>query len=179
MATWLAARPWGNRLLRDDGRIVNRLPINRDGTGVRVDLGPFDDVACGINGDGLVERNVARSAQALGNTPGHQTYRKDEREWQEHVERAADEVDPEAAQTLALGTHEAPDESKEHGHAHGGRQEVLHPETSRLGEPAERGLTRIGLPVGVGHEADRGVEGEIPTHAGEPIGGFQEANPGT
>ena len=47
-----------------------------------------------------------------------------------------------------------------------GRDEVLDGEADRLGEVAHRRLARVVLPVGVGGEADGGVEGQVLGHGG-------------
>ena len=50
------------------------------------------------------------------------------------------------------------DQRDHHRHARGGGHEVLDREPHHLGEVAQRVLAAVGLPVRVGHEADRGVE---------------------
>ncbi len=52
-----------------------------------------------------------------------------------------------------------------YGSTCGGRDEVLGGQAHHLAEVGEAGLTGIGLPVGVGHKADRSVEGELPVQA--------------
>ena len=49
-----------------------------------------------------------------------------------------------------------------------GGDEVLHRQPGRLHQVAHRRLTRVGLPVGVGDEADRGVPRLVGRHRGEP-----------
>ncbi len=53
------------------------------------------------------------------------------------------------------------------GGAGGGGDEVLGGEPHHLAEVGEAGFAGVGLPVGVGHEADRGVEGELPVQPGQ------------
>ncbi len=93
--------------------------------------------------------------------------RQHERERQQHVERAAGEVDPEVADPVGLGAGEAADQRHQHRHAGRRRDEVLHREPEHLGEVAQGGLAAVGLPVGVGGEADRGVERELGRHRAE------------
>ena len=57
---------------------------------------------------------------------------------------------------------EAPDQGDGDRQADRGRHEVLHGQPDHLGEVAHRGLAGVVLPVGVGDEADRGVERQRP-----------------
>ena len=59
---------------------------------------------------------------------------------------------------------EATDQGHGNGHADRGRGEVLHGEPSHLDEMAHRRLAAVVLPVGVGDEADGGVEREERRH---------------
>ena len=88
-----------------------------------------------------------------------------ERERQQDVEHGPREVDPEVADRRAGMTGEPTDECDEHRHAHAGRHEVLERQPDHLGEVAQRRFAAVVLPVRVGHEADRGVEGAARLHA--------------
>jgi hypothetical protein len=48
-----------------------------------------------------------------------------------------------------------------HRHTDRGRDEVLHRQRRHLGQVTHGGLAGVGLPVGVGDEADRGVPGDV------------------
>ena len=71
--------------------------------------------------------------------------------------RAADQVDPEVAELAGAPAREPAHEGDGHGHTDRGGDEVLHGQTGHLHQVALGRLTRVGLPVGVGDEADGGV----------------------
>ena len=96
---------------------------------------------------------------------------RDQRDGQEHAHHGADQVGEEVADPPAVvGAGEAAGERGRHGHADGGADEVLHGEAGHLHEVADRGLAGVPLPVGVGHEADRGVPGAVLREGGEAEG---------
>ena len=84
----------------------------------------------------------------------------------------AGEVDPEVADRRRPPAGEAADQRGHGRHAGGRRHEVLHRQAHHLGEVAHRRLAAVGLPVGVGHEADGGVEREVGDDPGQ-VGGVQ------
>ena len=49
------------------------------------------------------------------------------------------------------------------------RQEVLHREPHHLAEIAQAGFTGIGLPVGIGHKADCGIQRQIDRQSGQML----------
>ena len=61
-----------------------------------------------------------------------------------------------------LAPHEAAYQGDDDGHAGGGGDEVVHRKPHHLGEVAGRQLAAVVLPVGVGDEADRGVQRQLP-----------------
>ena len=71
---------------------------------------------------------------------------------------------------LCRAPREAADQRDGKRDAGGGRDEVVHREPGHLREIAHRRLGHVGLPVGVGDEADRGVEGEVGRDRGLPCG---------
>ena len=83
------------------------------------------------------------------------------RQRQQHVERAAGQVDPEIADGLGRGPREGADQRDGERDAGSGGHEVLGGERRHLGEIAHRALAAVVLPVGVGGEADGGIEGEV------------------
>ena len=56
---------------------------------------------------------------------------------------------------------EAADQRDRHRDADRGRDEVLHGQAGHLAQMGHRRLARVRLPVRVGHEADRGVPGDV------------------
>ncbi len=77
---------------------------------------------------------------------------------QQYAKRDAREVDPEVAEAVRARAGQAADQCDRYRDAHGGGQEVLHGQSGHLRRVAESSLARVRLPVGVGHEADGGVE---------------------
>ena len=65
---------------------------------------------------------------------------------------------------LRRGAGKAADQRDRKHDARGRRQEVLMGEAEHLHEVGQRALATIVLPVGVGDEADGGVEGEVFGH---------------
>ena len=110
-----------------------------------------------------VERQIGR--QTLGNPLPDQQQRHDQRHGQQHIEAEAHQILPEVAKVYGLLAGETAEQRDGDGGTGGGGDEVLGGEPHHLAEVGEAGLTGIGLPVGVGHEADRGVEGELPVQA--------------
>ena len=100
-----------------------------------------------------------------------QRERDHERDRQQDAHRRAGEVDPEVAERAApIGGPEPRMSAAATRHADRGRHEVLHREPGHLDEVAHRRLARVGLPVGVGDEADRGVEGHLRDDVGQAVG---------
>ena len=71
-----------------------------------------------------------------------------------------------AARVLAQTRREAANQREHDDDAGGGRQEVLHRQRQHLRQVAHRRFAAIALPVGVGDEADGGVEGRVGADAG-------------
>ncbi|MPL86093.1 hypothetical protein SDC9_32069 [bioreactor metagenome] len=113
---------------------------------------------------------VHRPEQRLRHALHGQHQRHHHRQRQQHIENRARHVGPEIAKPRAPLAGEAADHRDADCHAGCRRNEVLHRQTGHLREIAELRLAGIGLPVGVGDEADRGVEGQISRHAGNAVG---------
>ncbi|MNV50994.1 hypothetical protein D3C71_1430250 [compost metagenome] len=92
-----------------------------------------------------------------------------QRNRQQHIQRHAEHIDPGVADSGAGTTGEGADQRKGHGDTGRGGQEVLHRQAGHLAEIAESAFTAVGLPVGVGDKADRGIERQIPGQAGEAL----------
>ena len=117
----------------------------------------------------LDDRDLRVLAEGLDHALGDQDEREHERQRQQDVERRPGEVHPEVPDGLGRAAGEAPDERGERGHAGGGRDEVLDGQAQHLGEIAHRRLAAVPLPVGVGGEADGGVEGRVGRHRAEAL----------
>ena len=88
----------------------------------------------------------------------------DDADRQQDVERAAGDIDPEVADRAHGRAGKAADE-RDGQHDAGGRgQEVLERQAQHLHEVGHRAFAAVVLPVGVGDEAHRRVEGEIGRH---------------
>ena len=61
-------------------------------------------------------------------------------------------------------TRKSADQRNGNGNTHRGRNKVLDSKSRHLREVAHRGVRRIGLPVCVGHEADRRVKRQVRRH---------------
>ena len=103
-------------------------------------------------GDDLVVQ-----VEVLDRAAGDQEDRADDGDRQQDAQRAAHQVDPEVAQIAGAPAGEPAHQRDRHRHADGGRDEVLHRQPGHLHEMTVGGLTGVGLPVGIGDEADRGV----------------------
>ena len=91
-----------------------------------------------------------------------------DRDRQQDIQGRAGEIDPEIADGLGLAPREPTNERERKRDARRGREEIVDGETGHLGQIAHRRLAAVGLPVGVGDEAHRGVEGEALFDPGLP-----------
>ena len=116
--------------------------------------------------------DLGGAVEVLDDPPPHEDDGKHHGERQEHPQGGPGEVHPEVADGDAPAARQAPDQGDGHGEADGGGHEVLHREARHLGEVAHGELTPVVLPVCVGDEAPRGVEGR---RGGDPdgIGGVE------
>ena len=96
--------------------------------------------------------------------------RGDERQRQEDIERGAGEIDPEVTDGLRRSPCEGADQRDCQRNAGGGGNEVLRGERRHLGQIAHGALAAVVLPVGVGGEADGGIERQIRRHRGHAGG---------
>ena len=80
---------------------------------------------------------------------------------QQDVKRAAGDIDPEVANRAHRCAREAADEGHRQHDARRSRQEVLVRQAQHLHEIGQRAFAAVVLPVRVGDEAHRSVEGEI------------------
>ena len=94
-----------------------------------------------------------------------------DRERQQDVDRAADQVAQKFPSSLGLRPDEAADQRDQDGHADRGRDEVLEGQREHLGEVGHGRLAAVGLPVRVGGEAGGGVERDVLVHGGDARSG--------
>ena len=112
-------------------------------------------------------RCVDRAGQRLRHAERDQHKRPDHSDRQQDVERDPRQIDPEIADRGRRGARKAAHQREGHRETGRRRDEIVHGEAEHLGQMAHRRLAAIVLPVGVGDEADRGVEGEIRRHGVE------------
>ena len=119
-------------------------------------------------GDGLLDalerRGIDVSAQGLRHALPDEDEGKRNADWQEDVEGAAGEIDPEIADGLGRGAGKTADQRHGERDAGRGRDEVLSGEAEHLHEIGQRALATIVLPVGIGDETHRRIEAEIFGH---------------
>ena len=107
--------------------------------------------------------------QRLRDAERDEDQRDDDGERQVEIERRARQIDPEIADGLGSAARDAPDD-RDHDRRRDRRiEEVVRGEAEHLRQMAHRRLAAIGLPVGVGDEADGRVEREIRRDGVEPL----------
>ena len=112
-------------------------------------------------------RDGCAGVERLRHAHGHLDQRGNHGERQQHVENRARHIDEEIAHAVRPGPREGADQRDGERNAGRGGEEVLDREPRHLAEEAHRRLAAIRLPVRVGHEADRRVEGKIGREASE------------
>ena len=108
--------------------------------------------------------------KVLGHALPHQQQSAHQGEGQQHTGGDADQIGKEVAHIVLRLPGQAPDKGHAGGIAAGRRDEHHEDDDQHLGEIAQAALTGVVLKVGVGHEADDGVEGQRGLHAPDPIG---------
>ena len=127
----------------------------------------FDDFLAGhlTLGDQLLAtfecRYLSIGVQVLRHALPDEKESDHDRYRQKHVENGAGHIDPEIPDRLGGAAGKAPDERNRECDAGRGRNEIMHGEPGHLGQIAHRRLGHVGLPIGIGDEAHRRVEGEI------------------
>ena len=116
-------------------------------------------------GDLVVGREV------LDHPLAHQDQGEDQAHREKHVDRAPDQVGPEIADGPGRARRQATGEPAGQGDGNrdprGSRDEVVPGQSRHLGQVAHRRFAAVRLPVGVGGEAGRGVEGQRLLHPSE------------
>ncbi|MNF78653.1 hypothetical protein D3C84_608450 [compost metagenome] len=97
--------------------------------------------------------------EGLWHTLPDQEQRQQQAQRQQAIERGAGHVDPEVTEGLRRFATDTAAQRNQYRQAGGRTDEVLHGQADHLAQVAQGGLTAVGLPVGVGHETDRRVEG--------------------
>ena len=125
----------------------------------------------GTDGEGLLGalqgRDVDMLDEGLRDALHNQQKRHHERHRQEHVQGDTDHVPPEVADALAAVRRKGASQRADDSDAGRARKEVLDGQPHHLRAVRQGRLARIGLPVRVGDEADRRVEGEIRRKTGQ------------
>ena len=109
----------------------------------------------------LEGRRVDRAGERLRHSESDKRERADDRDREEDVKRDAGQVDPEVPDRRRRRARKSAYERERHCKARRRRDEVVHGEAEHLGEMTHGRLAAVVLPVRVGDEAGRGVEGEI------------------
>ena len=127
--------------------------------------------SCGdIRSIRLNRRQAVIRFKILDDSLRHQENGEDEGERKQKVEVDPDEVGPEIPDRTGGVPGQASDEGGRHGDPDRGRDEVMEDEADHLGEIGQRRFPRIVLPVGVGDEAGRGIEGQVRADRSEMLG---------
>jgi hypothetical protein len=158
------------------GRVLKRVRGVRvvEATAVGAEL--LDGLLAGHRtaGDGLLGAaeggdSVVVQLEVLDRPSRDQQDRGDDRDGQQDAQHRAHQVDPEVAQIAGAIAGEPAYQGDRHRHADGGRDEVLHRQAGHLHQMALRRFAGVGLPVGIGNEADRGVPRQRRGHFGGRI----------
>ena len=120
-------------------------------------LTAFQSSRCGVGRQGL------RQAEH------DQHDRQHKGQGQQDVESRPGQVGPEVSDAFPPIGDERPRQRRGDGRPGGGGDEILDGQSGHLGEGRHGGLTAIGLPVGVGHEADGGIERQMRRQALEAL----------
>ena len=157
------------------GTLGNRLGLDLDVFHHRVALGVLDLLAAGVllghlGGIRIEHLGGLVGAEVLDHPLGDQKHGKHQADGQQQVEAAPGQIDPEIAQGRGLIPGDAPHQGRGDGDAGGGRNEVVKGQPHHLREIGQGAFAAVVLPVGVGGETGRGVEGQIPGHPAEALG---------
>ena len=164
-----AEREYRNHLdeVRQRGRVLERMR----GVGIEeaaaIGAEHFDGDLGGdrTDRDGLLgafqRRRIDVSAERLRHALPYQKQRVDDADRQQDVKGTARDIDPEIADGAQRGPGEAADQRHREHDAGCRGEEVLVRQPQHLHEVGQRAFAAVILPVGVGDEADRGVEGQV------------------
>ena len=108
----------------------------------------------------LQQCRCLRTMQCLHYTLRYQHQRQYKGQWQQDIEYASSQINPEIAYSLSGVPREAAYQGYQHSHAAGGREKVMYSKAHHLAKVAHGDLAAVILPVGVSIEADSRVEGQ-------------------
>jgi hypothetical protein len=109
-------------------------------------------------------------APGLDHSLSDEEYRPKEGQRKQNMHDRSDQISPEVSHGFPALPYDASDEGQQHGHSSGRADEVLDAQPEGLHQGTERAFSGIGLPVGVGHEADRRVECQRERNVRQPGG---------
>ncbi len=93
----------------------------------------------------------------------------DQRQRQQDIDRGAYQVVPEVADRGAGAPRQSANQCHQHRNAAGRREKVLHSQPQHLRQVAHRRFAAVALPIRVGGEAGRRVEGQIRAVRGKTL----------
>lgn len=157
-----------HKLFGDDLRIRHHRAVHRDG--VALDDGVLQNFPVRAHGHRLHQRHSLAGFQILDHAAAHQHQRDYKVQRQQNMDQDPGHIHPKAAKTGGAHPAEAADQCKQHRDAGGGRNKVLHRQAQELAQVAQGGFAGVRLPVGVGHKAGCGVEGQIPLAPAQMLG---------
>ena len=102
-----------------------------------------------------------RPLQGLRRAQEHQRQRHQHGERQQHIEHRPCQIDPKIADRRALLPRQGARQTERQGQGDRRVEEIISGEPDHLREMAHRHLAGVGLPIGVGDEADGRIEGEV------------------
>ena len=114
-----------------------------------------------VVGGRLHQGGCGIGAEGLGRSLLDQDQGEDEAHGEDDIEGAPGQIYPEVTQLVGFPAGNSPDEGDHDGQPRGRAHEILHRQARHLGQVAHGGLAAVELPVGVGDEADGGVEGQV------------------
>ena len=129
--------------------------LARDRTNGNDLLGPFQ------------RRRLESAGQSLRRAEHDQREGDDDRQRQQNIKCRPRHIDPEIAHGRRCRARKAARQREGHGEAGRGGEEVMDGQPQHLREMTHRRLAAVVLPIGVGDEAERGVEREIGRHGVE------------
>ena len=117
----------------------------------------------------LRQRRLGVTVEILNHPLRYQKDRKDETNGQEQVVGQAYQIHPEIADGLGRMARDRPDERGRDRNASCGGSEIVKSQPDHLREIRHGGFAAVVLPIGVGSEADCGIEGEVVAHRSESL----------
>ena len=104
-------------------------------------------------------------AETFDDAERAENYREEDGDRQQDTDDSPHQIDPEVAQLGGLAACDTAAERDGNRHSHGRAGEGLDTQSGRHADVAQRGLSGVVLPAGVGDEADRRIEREQRRHS--------------